>query len=569
MKYEVLAQAYQELEDTSKRLEKTSIISDFLLLVPDEELACITLLLQGRLFAQWDERKSNMAARQVVKALHTATGARASRIDELYTKTGDLGTAAEELVAAKRQSTLFSSDLEVSKVFSNLQKLAEATGTGSVDRKTQLVSELISRAKPIEAKYIVRSVLEDLRIGVGEGVMRDAIVQAFARSGDDKEQKRAITEAVQEAYDMALDFGQVATILKKEGVQGLSKLHLEPGKPIKSMLFQKADGIEDAFERVGSPAALEYKYDGFRLQIHCKGDKILLFTRRQENVTEQFPDVVNAAKEHIRGSSYIFDAEAVGTDRKSGKYLPFQAISQRIKRKHNIIDMAHRFPVEVNVFDVIYYGNSCLKMPFQERRSIIEKAVAAKQGHLIPSRTLVTGSVEQATQFYKKSLSEGNEGIMAKSLEAVYKPGSRVGFGVKIKPVMKNLDLVIVGAEWGEGKRSGWLTSYTVACRDNGGLLELGRVSTGVKELDEAGTSYQGLTRMLKPLITQEKAKYVRVRPSIVIEVSYEEIQASTKYSSQYALRFPRFIRLRVDRGPDDIDTLDTVEVLYSKQRNR
>ena len=233
--------------------------------------------------------------------------------------------------------------------------------------------------------------------------------------------------------------------------------------------------------------------------------------------------------------------------------------------------MAKEVPVELNIFDVLYYdGNSTINEPYEKRRKIIEKIIKDKEYKIKIAEQIVTDDSKKAESFYKKSLDAGNEGIMLKSLNAPYKPGSRVGYMVKLKPVMETLDLVIVGAEWGEGKRTNWLTSYTMACRDSeDNLLEIGKVSTGVKELSEMGTSYEQMTELLKPIIIKEKGKAVTLKPEVVIEVKYEEIQKSPTYSSGYALRFPRFIRLREDRGITDIDTIDTVEELFHQQRHR
>ncbi len=337
------------------------------------------------------------------------------------------------------------------------------------------------------------------------------------------------------------------------------------------MLYQKAKDIEDAFERVGKPAAFEFKYDGLRIQAHKIDGKITLFTRNFEDVTKQFPDLVDALKKHVKSDSIILDGEAVGFDKSTTQYLPFQMISQRIKRKYNIEELADKFPVEYNVFDVLYYkGKNVLCEKFMERRGIISKVIDAIDRVIVPSMIIVTDKKDEASKFYQEALDVGNEGIMAKNLEAIYKPGSRVGFGVKIKPVMESLDLVIVGAEWGTGKRGKWLTSFIIACMDDeGNLQQVGKVSTGLKELEDEGTTYSQMTEFLKPLIISEKGKVVEVKPKIVIEVNYEEIQKSPTYASGYALRFPRFIRLREDRGINDCSSLDQVEDLFDMQRGR
>lgn len=577
MKYSVLTKIYQELESTSKRLQKTKILSDFLKKTPDSDLDHVYLLVQGKVFPAFDERKIGVASKLVIKALSVATGRSAKLITDEWRKIGDLGEVAEKLCNKKSQTTLSSTSLTVKKVFDNLRKLADLEGEGSVDRKVKLIAELLSSAEPLEAKYVVRTVLEDLRVGLGEGTLRDAIVWAFFADDIklyydeennkidlDRDKYNQFSDAVQSAYDVLTDFAEVALIAKRDGLKGLENTNLSPGKPVKVMLFQKVESIDDAFKRVGSPAAFEYKYDGFRVLINKKGKEIKLFTRRLEDVTKQFPDVIEQIK-HLKGD-FILDSEIVGKSTK-GKYLPFQRISQRIRRKYDIKDMANKYPVEVDVFDILFFdGKSLLSEPFEKRRKQLEKLcpdILAKQ--------IITDNPKQAQKFYDESLSAGNEGIMVKNLEGIYKPGSRVGYGVKVKPVMETVDAVIVGAEWGSGKRGKWLSSFSIAVLDkeNDSFVEVGKVGTGIKEKSEEGVSFEEMTDILSPLIIEEKGKSVRLRPQVVIEVNYEEIQKSPNYSSGYALRFPRFIRLRPDRSPDEISSLDELENLYVAQRGR
>ncbi len=586
MEYKRLVGLYSKIEATSKRLEKTYLVSGFLKDTDVDDIAEIILLLQGRVFPSFDDRRLGVASRLVIKSLNKSLGMSDDEIEREWKDTGDLGLTAENLTKRKKQATLFSAPLSVSKVCSNLQKLATLEGAGTVGQKVALISELLTSATPEESRYVVRTVLEDLRVGVGEGVLRDAIVWAFfddsirinydaeKRSIDpeNRELYNAYVEAVQGAYDILNDFTEVARIAKLSGLKGLKSVELVVGKPVKVMLYQKVGGVDEAFERVGSPAAFEYKYDGFRVQIHRDGDDVKVFTRRLDEVTVQFPEVVECVKSKVDGDSFILDAECVGFDPKTKRYLPFQSISQRIKRKYDIADMAERFPVEVNVFDVLLYGGeSMLKRPFVERRKVIEQVVSPEPFRIIPAKQLVTSDVSDAREFYAAALKAGEEGVMVKKLDGIYRPGSRVGYGVKVKPVMESLDLVIVAAEWGEGKRSGWLTSFTLACydADAGDFLEIGRVGTGMKEKSELGVSFEQLTGLLKPFVVEEKGRDVRVEPKVVVEVNFEEIQKSPTYSSGYALRFPRVIRIREDRSPEECSDLDLVEDLYAHQRGR
>ncbi|MCU0642561.1 MAG: ATP-dependent DNA ligase, partial [archaeon] len=278
------------------------------------------------------------------------------------------------------------------------------------------------------------------------------------------------------------------------------------------------------------------------------------------------PDVVEAIKNGVVGESFILDSEIVGYDSKKGKYKPFEAISQRIKRKYDIEKLIKELPVEINVFDVLYYdGKSYLDSPFNERRKIVEKIIKEKEWVIKPSEFIVTSDEEKAEKFYQKALGVGEEGVMIKTLNAPYKQGRRVGYMAKLKPVLNDFDLVIVGAEYGTGKRGGWLTSYILACRDGDELKEVGKVSSGLKEKEEEGTTYAEMTSILKPLIIEEMPGMVKIKPKVVVSVNYQNIQESPSYSSGYALRFPRITNYRPDRRISDINTLEDVKKAAKK----
>ncbi|MGV8151120.1 MAG: ATP-dependent DNA ligase [Candidatus Woesearchaeota archaeon] len=583
MEYLELSRLYERLESTSKRLEKTKILSDFLKDCTPKQVDKILLLAQGLVFPKHEDKKIGIASKLVVKALNTATGIDVDEIEKTWKKTGDLGLSAQELVKKKKQHTLFNEELTVDKVYSTIRKLASIEGTGSTDLKMKMISELLTSAKPIEARYIVRLLLEDLRVGLGEGTIRDALTIAYYEKTEKKNidienmqgsfskdsELSIIKDEVQKAYDVTNDYSQVATILLADGIKKLKELELDVTKPVKVMLAQKVSNIQEGFEKVGRPCALEYKYDGFRMLIGKKGDTVIIHTRRLENVTTQFPEVVELIKNHVKAESCIIDGEAVGFDPKTKKYVPFQNISQRIKRKYDIEQLAKEVPVELNIFDILHYdGKSTINEPYENRRKIIEKIIKEKELQIRLAAQIVTDNEKNGEEFYKKSLDAGNEGIMMKTLNAPYKPGSRVGFMVKLKPIMETLDLVIVAAEWGEGKRAGWLTSFTIACydEDTDEFLEIGKFGTGIKEKEEEGTSFEELTQSLKPHIISEKGREVKIKPEIVVEIKFEEIQKSPSYSSGYALRFPRLVRVREDRRPDESSSLNQIDGMYKEQ---
>jgi DNA ligase-1 len=580
MDYLTLVEFYDKLEKTSKRLKKTHILSQLFKKTPNEDLEFIAFLVQGRIFPPWDKKEIGISSRIIIKVLSSVTGESPSNIENLWRNLGDLGEVAKELIQKNKQRTLTTHKLTVKKVIENLRKLSSLEGKGTVTRKIQLVSELLTSANPLEAKFIIKNILGTLRVGVAEGILRDAIVWTFFGEKIkfkynekentfevNREEYQKYIDEVQKAYDLTNDFAKVMLTAKKS-LKDLSKIKIQPGKPLNTMLYQKAEDIKDAFKAVGKPCAFEYKYDGIRLQL-SKDEKgnIILFTRRLEDVSEQFPEVIDYVKKHIKGKEFILESEAVSYDPKTKKYLSFQNISQRIKRKYNIHEIAKKFPVEINIFDIMYYeGKNLLNTPFKERRKILEEIITPKKLKLRLAKQLITDNEKKAQEFFNESLAKGEEGVMAKNLDGLYKPGSRVGYGVKIKPSADTFDLVIVKAEWGEGKRSKWLSSFTISCKNNNEFLEIGKVSTGLKEKSE-GVSFEELTNLLKPLIIKEQGRNVSVKPEIIIEVGYAEIQKSPTYSSGYALRFPRFISLRIDKNLSEVTTLEDINSDYKKQK--
>jgi DNA ligase 1 len=559
MKYSVLCDIYESLEQHPSRLDKTEILADFLKRIKNDKNKDIIYLLQGKIFPDYDERELGISEQLVLKALSKATGISTGEVEKQWKKLGDLGLVAEQVIGKKKQSTLSSSELTTEKILQNLQRLPALEGKGTIDKKLSLIAELLTSASPKEAKYIIRTLLSDMRIGTGAGTIRDAIVWACFGKED-----KIVYEVVQDTYDKSTDWKLVFQQACK-GIKELEKTDLSPGKPVKVMLYPKVRSVEEAFERTGKPAAFEYKYDGFRVMVNKDElGKIKIFTRRLDDVSKQFPDILKYVKENIKGKTFIIDAEAVGYDPKTKKYRPFQEISQRIKRKYDIERIEKELPVEVIIFDVLYYdGKSYIKIPFQERRNLLKKIIKQEKHKTILAEQIVTDDEEQAQKFFERAIKENQEGLMVKKLDAPYKPGSRIGYGYKLKPEDRDFDLVIVQAEYGTGKRAGWLTSYTVACRDGDEFLEIGKVSTGLKEKEEEGLSFKEMTQILKPLIQQEKGRDVIVKPKVVVAVTFQNIQKSPTYASGFALRFPRITALRPDRSTEDITTLREIEKQY------
>lgn len=561
MEYQILANLYEQVSSTTKRLEKIDYLKDFLKKLPEAQKDTIYLLL-GNIYPEYDERRIGISNQIVIKAISQATGVSIDKIKKEWKKIGDLGEVGFKLISTKKQASLISKILTCQKVLENFRKLPELEGKGTISKKLGLISELLTLANPLEVKYLIRTLIGDLRIGVQESSIREALALAFFSNQENS------SEIIQSAIDKSNDLAQVFELCKKNDLKDLEKLSLHIGKPIKAMLAQKAETIKQGFEMVGSPAIIEYKYDGFRLIIHKKGEEVILFTRRLENVTKQFPEVKEYILKYVKGDSFILDAEAVGFDKKTKKYTEFQKISQRIRRKYDIEKIQQELPIELNVFDVLYYnGKAYLDETFEKRSKLLREIIQVKPYKIRYSKQIITSDEKVAKEFYKQALKDNQEGIMMKKINAPYKPGRRVGQMIKVKPDERDYDLVITGAEYGTGKRSGVLSSFILSCKSENEFLEVGKMSTGIKEKASQGVSYEQITEILKPYIIKEKARLVKIKPKIIISVHYQEIQASPNYASGFALRFPKFISLREEKPLSEITTLEEIKNDFKNQK--
>jgi len=549
MDYKTLVELYQKLGATTKKLEKTEIIANFIKQLGNEELKITLPLISGKIFSEGEEEELGIANNLVILAL-TKLGFSKEEILEKFKETGDLGLVASDIVKSKRQVTLFKKTLNIEDVYYSIREIAKLTGKSSQERKISVILELLNSASPLEACYIVRTILGELRLGIAEGIIRDAIAQAY---GVDK-------DAVEYAYNLITDFGKVAIIAKEKGENGLREVRLELGKPMKVMLAEKAENLEKALEDAKEPA-IEFKYDGMRTLIHKNGDKIWLFTRRLENVTKQFPDLEKLCRENIKVEKAIVEGETIGI--KNGKAVPFQELSKRIHRKYEIEKMVEEIPIQINLFDCLLVDDEqLLDKPFSFRRKKLEEIVSVVGGKFQLAEQIRTKDLKKAEEFYNRALNSGQEGVMVKNLLAPYQPGKRVGYMYKVKPEKESLDLVIIGAEWGQGRRANWLASFILAVRDEdtGELLEIGKMGTGLTD-----EQFKEMTSRLTPLIEYEKDNIVYIKPKVVVEVGYQELQKSPNYRSGFALRFPKLIRVREDKSVEEIDTLSRVERLYNQ----
>jgi DNA ligase-1 len=555
MMYEKLVELYDALDSTTKRLEKTAILSDFLKMVGDidpENLPVVTLLSLGRIFPTWSEEELGIGSKLLMKAIGLVVGVTEEEVEDQVRDSGDIGAASQELFKRKVQSTLFMQHLSIDKVHQNLVKIADISGGRSQYKKLEILRELLSSASPEEAKYITRTVLEELRVGVGEGTLVDAISQAF----------NVPKETVDRAHMLTNDLGLVAKTAREEGVEGLDKLTLKPGKPVKHMLAQLSPGYKESIKEMGY-ALCETKYDGIRVQIHREGDDINLFTRRLENISNAVPEITEYIKKSIKPANFIVEGEIIVT--KDGKPISFQYILQRVRRKYEIDRLREEIPLTLYLFDVLYYEKPTLDEPFKDRRKLLEEIVEVIPGKLELSKQVkVTPETSDlALNLFNESIEEGHEGVMLKDPNAPYTPGLRGKRMVKWKATPETLDLVVVGGTYGKGRRANLIGSFLLALQDeNKELKTLAHVATGLDD-----KTLLELSKMSEPLITRKVGRKVEMVPSIILEVAFSEIVKSPEYESGYSLRFPVVKRIRTDISIDDIDTVERVESMFANMK--
>lgn len=555
MEYEKLVELYEAMDSTTKRLEKTAILSDFLKMVGEEDpenLPDVTLLSLGRIFPTWSEEELGIGSKLLMKAIALVVGVTPEEVEDQIRDSGDIGSASQELFKRKVQSTLFMRPLTIDKVHQNLIKIADITGGRSQYKKLEILRELLSSATPHEAKYITRTVLEELRVGVGEGTLKDAIAKAF----------NVPKETVERAHMLTNDLGLVAKVARDEGAAGLNKLTLKSGKPVKPMLAQLSQDYRVSIKEMGY-ALCETKYDGIRVQIHRENDEINIFTRRLENISPAVPEITEYIKKSIKSVNFIVEGEIIVT--KEGKPISFQYILQRVRRKYDIERLRDEIPLTLYLFDVLYYEKPTLDEPLKDRRELLEEIVEVIPGKLQLSKQVkVTPETSDlALNLFNESIEEGHEGVMIKDPNAPYTPGLRGKKMLKWKATPETLDLVVVGGTYGKGRRAHVIGSFLLALQDeNKELKTLAHVATGLDD-----KTLQDLSEMSEPLITSSIGRKVVMVPSIIMEVAFSEIVKSPEYESGYSLRFPVVKRIRNDISIEDIDTVERVESMYQNMK--
>ncbi len=571
-----LAQACEQVAGTSKKLEKIAIVAGYLCSRPQEEAAVSTVFLSGKPFPAWEETTLQVGGSLLWRIVGSLSGKSEEELRAAYRLTGDLGAVAGEVLPGNPRS----SGLSVIQVEHAFREIAEARGAAA---KGSLVRDLLARARPLEAKYIVKIMTGDLRIGLKESLVEEAIGKAFGAALPD----------VQRANMLIGDIGQTLR-LAAEGRLADAKMRMF--HPLGFMLASPAESAEDALSYFPD-ALIEDKYDGIRAQAHCSGDEVRFFSRTRDEITESFPELPDALAELPEDA--ILDGEivawsSVGGESNEGHALPFSALQARLGRKKVSFELMRQVPVAYVVFDVIYRaGDLLLDRPLRERAEILGDLLASPrrpinhEGHEGTRRRIrenqqsrlgfdveekLEGKVIRAPVFRASSAREldilfeaaqarGNEGLMVKDPESLYTPGRRGKSWLKLKRELATLDVVVTAAEYGHGKRIGVLSDYTFAVRDGERLVNIGKAYSGLTDAEIAE-----MTKWFLEHTLDDQGFRRIVEPKVVLEVAFNNMMRSERHESGYALRFPRIVRLRPDKSPEDADTIERAREIYEKQ---
>jgi len=586
MLFEELCRYYERLEKLTGKIEMTKVLVELFRKAEPDEVDKIAYLTLGELWPDYlGHPELGVAERMALRAISKASGISIQRLEKMLRAFGDIGRVAEKAISMKKMQALFVAPLTVKDVYSKLVKIAKASGPGSQDLKVRILIGMLLSAKPIEAKYLIRIVVGELRLGVGEMLLLDALAEAFLKT------KKGGRELIERAYNKIPDIGYIAKVAASEGEDGLKKIKMTPGIPIRPMLAERLSDPKEILQKLGGEAAAEWKYDGERAQIHKAEDgKILIFSRRLENITYQYPDVVEYAEKFIDAETFIVEGEIVAIDPDTGDLRPFQELMHR-KRKYDIEKIIKEYPVKVFLFDIMYLnGEELIDKPYLERRKLLESIVKPND-FIVLSHMKIVKSVSELEEFFLEAISSGCEGLVVKSLrdDAIYQAGNRGWLWIKYKRDYKSemvdtVDLVVIGAFAGKGRRAGTYGALLLASynHDKDMFESVCKVGSGFTD-----TELADLPLKLQPYLRESKPKNVDtnmepdywVEPALVMEVIGAELTLSPvhtaakdivkkelKKDAGIAIRFPRFIRWRPDKGPKNATTSRELFEIYLAQ---
>jgi len=580
MLYDTLVEYYAKLESTTKRLEMTDILTGLFKEATADEVDEIVYLTQGKIHPDWKgEPEIGMAEKMVVETLTKVTGLKKAKVEQLVSQLGDIGLTAEKALRGKTQGSFFQRNLTVTDIYSGLDRIARREGQGSSKQKMDDLGSLLADSSPLGARYLARMVVGKLRLGIGDMTILDALSQAHTGS----KEKRGVLER---AYNLSSDLGLVARTLEEEGLEAIENFHVRVGSPIRVMAAQRLSTAEEIIEKLEGQCSAEYKLDGERFQIHKKGDRVNIFSRRLENITYMYPDAVQLTKTQITAEDAIIEGEAVAYDPDTGEDRPFQTLMQR-RRKYGIEEMMEKIPVRVYLFDCLYADGRDLTLePYPERIKVLESVTDQKDDYKLVKR-LVTSDPAEIDRFFQQSIADGTEGLVVKSTgkDSIYRAGARSWLWVKLKrsyqsKMQDHVDLVVVGALHGRGRRAGSYGALLVAAYDPESDVYNTVCKVGSGFTDENLAQTLG---MLEPHRLEHRHARVKslmeaevwFEPAVVMEVLGDEITLSPMHTAAFdkiregsglAIRFPRFTRWREDKSAEEATTVQEIAEMYSSQ---
>ena len=578
MEFSIIAKTLENMEGTTKRLELTDFLVGLFKETPQDLLPKIVYLIQSKIRPDFEGIELGMAEKLAIRSLSKSSGTPVKKIQEIYQDDGDLGHSAEKILQLKKQTTFVNEPITLERVYDTFFKIAKTEGKGSQDMKIKYISSLLNDAMPIDGKFILKILLGTLRLGVADNTIIDALTIAFTGSKEKRHQ-------VEDAYNVSSDLGKVAQVISKEGINGVEKFQISIFNPVRPMLADRVKSESEALEKMGEKFAAEYKLDGERVQVHLKNKQVILFSRRLENITKFYPDIVENISKSLKTREAILEAEAVAVNENTGEFLPFQELMHR-RRKYNLERAVSEIPITLNFFDVLYFdGKNCLGLSYEERRKNLEEIVIEdKFAKLVPMVTVTTD--DQIEDFLENSINSGCEGLMLKSLEGQYRAGMRGSNWLKLKREYRNelgdsLDLVVIGAFFGKGRRTGRYGTLLVATYndENDTFSSICKVGTGFTD-ENLDQLYQILSNKVtlkkNQKINSEMESDVWFDPELVIEVVASEITLSPihktatniiRKGSGLALRFPKFTgKIRLEKSAEDASTDREIVALYQGQ---
>jgi len=569
MDFQKLADLYEELDQTSSGNKMREILADFFKKVPEEDIAVISYLTLGQIASEYEGVVLGLAEKSALKAIAKAAGLDETKVKKTMQEAGDAGLTAEKLLQKKPLTLVPVGKLTVKELFEKLHKITKTIGVGSQEEKVNILVNLLQKSSPKGAKYIIRIALGTLRMGAGDMTVLDAL--AIAYTGDKKNK-----ELLEKAYNICPDVGIIAETLAKKGLKGIEKIDVHVGRPIKMMLAQRVEALDEVHEKIPGKLGVEAKYDGERIQAHkTKEGKITLFSRRMDTITEQYPDVVQYLQEQISAKEFVVEGEVIAID-KEGKSLHFQVLMQR-KRKTDIEEYVKKVPVQLKLFDLLHYNEKSFLHESYEKRTEQLAKIVNKGKHLTLADKIVTDDVQEVEKFFQKMLKEKQEGVMIKGMDSEYQAGTRGWNWIKWKKeyhteMTDTFDLVIVGAFYGRGKRSGTYGALLCACyndkEDN--FETVTKLGTGLTdemlaELPKKLKRYQVDHKPARVVVSDIKPE-VWFEPAIVVEVLAAEITKSPSHALGLALRFPRFVKLRDDKKAEQATTSKEIKQMYKEK---